>query len=400
MSLLERAAGRPLARPSLSTALDAGRRGLHAIRHSPVARPRDRADVFNLDLHIAVIADVQTQLHRRGLSLVDWTLSGHSWLAGRPRDPVAIVNERTFHSFGPRLTSRFRTLYASYLRSFRGFVAAYPPGFSLLYEGLGKPTLAVAATRYEWPCTHFAPHWEWLDAGLRAGVADGWLTLVANNKADAGYLEHYTGLRSMHIPSACAYTGLMYTGGRRAAVICTNGERLAGDVVRALTHDAVPLRSGLGARYSQADLYDHEALVFIPYNVSIMALFEHYHACAPIYVPDRAFLKELMREYPDDVLSSVSFCQVTGKPPARRPAGLDLNDLRDPLVVDWYLDRADFYDPEWMPHVRHFESWAHLDHLLATDDPREISAAMASERPQRLRRIDALWDELAWLDRL
>ncbi len=27
------------------------------------------------------------------------------------------------------------------------------------------------------------------------------------------------------------------------------------------------------------------AIVFIPYNVSIMALFEQYTACMPIYVP-------------------------------------------------------------------------------------------------------------------
>lgn len=374
---------------------DAVRRGLHAARHR-----RGRGDVFDLDMHVAVIADVRTQLDRRRLSLVDWTLSGHSWLAGRPRDPVAIVNERTFHSFGPRLASRFRRVYGSYLRSFSGFVATYPPGFALLYEGLGKPTLAVAATRYEWPCTHFAPHWEWLDDGLRAAVADGWLTLAANNKADADYMRHYTGLDAVHVPSACTYTGLTYTGRTAGAVICTNGERLAGDAVRALKHDAVPLRSGLGARYSQADLYDREALVFIPYNVSIMALSEHYTACAPIYVPDRAFLKELMTEYPDDALSSISFCQVTGQPPARRQDGLDLNDVRDPQVVDWYLDRADFYDAEWMPHIRQFESWRHLDQLLGTDDPREINARMAEERPERLRRIDALWDSLGWFDRV
>ena len=398
MSLLSRAAGRPLARPTPATLRDAARRGLHAARHSPLAH--GRGDVFDLDLHVAVIADVRTQLERHGRTLVDWTLSGHSWLVGRPRDPVAIVNERTFHSFGPRLARRFQRVYGPYLRSFRGFVATYPPGFSLLYAGLGKPTLAVAATRYEWPCTHFAPHWDWLDAGLRAGVEDGWLTLAANNKADADYLRHYTGLDAVHIPSACTYTGLTYTGRTPAAVICTNGERLADDAARALKHAAVPLRSGLGARYSQADLYDYEALVFIPYNVSIMALFEHYTACAPIYVPDRAFLKELMAEYPGDVLSSISFCQVTGQPPAKRPDGLDLNDVRDPQVVDWYLDRADFYDAEWMPHVRQFESWAHLDHLLAADDPHEISAAMAADKPERLRRIDALWDALGWFDRL
>jgi hypothetical protein len=394
--LIERAAGHPLGRPSLSNFQDATRRALHVTRHSRLARPGDRGDVFNLDLHVAVIADVRMQLERHGRSLVDWTLSGHSWVFGRQRDPVAIVNERTCHSFGPRMTKRFRRAYGSYLEGFRGFVATYPPCFALLYEHLGKPTLAVAATRYEWPFTHYAPHWDWLDAHLRAGLDAGWLTLIANNRADADYLESYTGLRAAHIPSACSYTGLTYTGRKSAAVICTS-DRLAGVIARELRREAIPLRQGLGQRYSQAELYDHRALVFIPYNVSIMALFEHYTACAPIYVPKRSFLKQLMNDYPADVLSSLSFCQVTGNPPAKRPEGLDLNDTGDEQVVDWYLDRADFYDPVWMPRIRQFESWAHLDLLLATDDAHSISARMAEERPERLRQIDALWDDLPWL---
>ncbi len=153
---LERVAARPLARPSRSTIDDAARRGAHVARHSearPVARPGRR------------LQPRPARRSHRGRphaarpscdsSLVDWTVSGHSWVFGRPRDPVAIVNERTWKSFGPRMARRFRRLYGSYLRSFRGFVATYPPCFALLYEGLDKPTLAIAATRYEWPFTHY-----------------------------------------------------------------------------------------------------------------------------------------------------------------------------------------------------------------------------------------------------
>jgi hypothetical protein len=373
---------------------------MHVARHTALAGSRERGDVFNLDLHVGVVSDVRTQLDRHGFGLVDWTISGHSWVFDRPRDPVAIVNEITWKSFGPRMARRFRRLYGSYLRTFRGFVVTHTPCFSLLYEGLGKPTLTVVSTRYEFPCTHHAPSWSWLDQHLRAGVDDGWLTLVANNRADADYIRHYTGLEVPHIPSACSYTGLTYTGRRPEVVIAWSNERLASSIAAELRHDAVALRSSLGPRYSWADLYDHRAIVFIPYNVSVMALFEHYTACAPIYVPSRPFLKELLAEYPGDVLGTLSFCQVTGHPPARHPDGLDLNDTRDEAVVDWYLDRADFYDPMWMPRIRQFESWEHLDHLLATDDPQAVSAEMAAERPERLRRIDALWDDLGWFAEL
>jgi len=284
--------------------------------------------------------------------------------------------------------------------TFRGFVVTHTPCFSLLYEGLDKPTLTVVSTRYEFPFTHYEPSWNWLDQGLTRAVDDGWLTLIANNRADADYLEHYSGLKAAYVPSICSYTGLTYTGTRSEAVICTGAGEIADSIRALLRHPSIPLRSGLGPRYRWADLYDHRALVFIPYNVSIMALFEHYTACAPIYVPDRSFLKELMAKYPADVLSSLSFSQVTGKSAAREPNGLDLNDVSDEAVVDWYLDRADFYDAEWMPRIRQFESWEHLDHLLMTDDPHAISAEMRAERPERMRRVSALWDELRWFEAL
>ena len=118
---------------------DTARRGLHAIRHSRPFRPA-RGDVFNLDLHVSVIADVRVALESRGLSLTDWSVSGHTWVFGRERDPVAVVNERTVHDFGEPAVRRFQRAYGSYLKGFRGFVATYPPCFSLLYRGLGAPT--------------------------------------------------------------------------------------------------------------------------------------------------------------------------------------------------------------------------------------------------------------------
>ena len=396
---MSRAAGRTLARPTPSTAIDAMQRGAHVLRNSRLGRRADPADVFNLDLHIAVVGDVGVELDRRGVSLTSWCLSAHAWVFDRSVEPVAFVNERTWFSFGPRMVRRFQRAYGSALESFRGYLATYPPCFALLYRGLGKPTLAVAATRYEWPFTRNAQLWDWLDEGLREGVAEGWLTLAANNRADADYVANYTGLKPAYIPSGCAYIAPTYTGRLRPAVVAAASERLAAEICQELRQEAVPLRTALGRRYTWAQLYDHRAIVLIPYNVSIMSLFEHYSACAPVYVPDRTFLKHLMATHPREVLSSLSFSQVIQQPAAKRGAR-DLNDLRDGDVVDWYLDRADFYDADWMPQLRLFESWSHLDHLLATDDHLAISYGMAAEKTERLRRIAALWDELDWLDTL
>jgi hypothetical protein len=376
---------------------DRAHRLRHELRHSYAGGHPPAGDVFNLDTHIAVIADVRTVLERRGLSLTSWSISGHTWVFDRERDAVGVVNERTWQAFRPELVHRFRRVYGSYLRRFRGYVATYPPCFALLYEGLPAPTLAVCATRYEWPFTHDAERWDWLDDALRAGVTTGWLTVVANNRADADYVANYTGVHPPHIPSACTYIPSAYSGRRRSVVVSTKRDVLAASICAELRQEAVPLRAGLGKRYRWRDLYDHRAIVVIPYNTSLMSLFEHYSACAPIYVPARPFLKELMKRYPAEVLSDLSFSQVTGTPASARPsATLDLNDIRDEEIVDWYLDRADFYDRTWMPAIREFESWGHLDHLIANDDHRAIADEMTAERPGRLARIASLWDDLAW----
>lgn len=376
------------------------RRTLHALRHTLPATAPPRGDVFNLDLHVAVVGDIRGVLEERGLSLTSWTLSGHAWLLGREPDPVAVVTESTWFDLDARRVKRFQRVYGRYLRPFPGFVATYPPAFALLYEEFPGPTLAVAATRYEWPFTRDAARWAWLDESLRAGVEGGTLTLVANNRADADYLANYTGLRPPAIPSACAYVP-RYTGTKPAVVVASKRDTLARSVAAELRHDAIALRAGLGKRYTWEELYDHRALVVVPYNVSVMSIFEHYTACAPVYVPTPEFLKELMAEHPTEVLSDLSFGQVVGAAVAPRPdVDVDLNDVRDPQVVDWFLERADFYDPQWMPHVRLFESWAHLDHLLGTDDHAAISARMAADAPERRARIAALWDRVDWFDRV
>jgi hypothetical protein len=370
----------------------------HELRHSRFVRAPRAGDVFNLDAHIAVIADIGGALESRGASLTSWSISGHGWVFGREPDPVGVINERTWQAFSPKLVKRFRRVYGGYLRQFRGYIATYPPCFALLYEDLPSPTLAVCATRYEWPFTHDAARWDWLDEAIRRGGTTGALTVIANNRADADYVANYTGLDPLHIPSACTYVSSTYTGRQESVVVCTKRDILAASICSELESDAIPLRAGLGKHYSWADLYDHRAIVVIPYNTSLMSLFEHYSACAPIYVPTRTFLKQLMKEFPAEVLSDLSFTQITGMPAVARPsAGLDLNNTRDDEIVDWYLDRADFYDRAWMPAIREFESWVHLDHLLADDDHRAIADEMIAERLPRLARIASLWDDVQWM---
>src|SRR5919202_935404 len=98
-------------------ALSRGRVGIRSSprRRGPPPRARTRSSRGS-----SRSADVRVALESRGLALTDWSLSGHTWVFGRRRDPVAVVKEHTWPAFGPRMIERFRRLYGSYLAGFRG----------------------------------------------------------------------------------------------------------------------------------------------------------------------------------------------------------------------------------------------------------------------------------------
>ncbi len=175
VKLLERAVGRPVSRPSRSTMLR--RRPARCTRCSAI-RPsagRENAATYSTWTYTSPsIVEIRTHLERHGLSLVNWTLSGTAGLFGRgagsrrDRQRAHVELIRATHGDGAS-----NALYGSYLRSFDGFIAGYPPCFSLLYEGPRASRRSSSRRRgTSSRTTHYAPHWTWLDEHLRTGVEE------------------------------------------------------------------------------------------------------------------------------------------------------------------------------------------------------------------------------------
>jgi hypothetical protein len=55
--------------------------------------------------------------------------------------------------------------------------------------------------------------------------------------------------------------------------------------------------------------------VYVPYNVSIMSLFEQYTANFPLFFPTKPYLRDLFAANSDRVLSQLSHNQYLGLPP-------------------------------------------------------------------------------------
>mmetsp|Transcript_4554 Transcript_4554/g.7667 ORF Transcript_4554/g.7667 Transcript_4554/m.7667 type:complete len:362 (+) Transcript_4554:132-1217(+) len=257
----------------------------------------EQVRLFNLDLHIAVIADVKhilAELFGANVAIVEWSMSTHSWVFGRDPARVAHVNQHTFLQLDQEAIRQFQSEYDATLVGYDGFVVTHTPVFALLFEKYGKPIIVVNSCRYDNPAcwTSNEACFHWINERLSAMHASGQLTLVNNNKADREYLWLGCGIRAPWIPSLCGYTNTMWTGKRNTWLLMSRQEGclLARRVPKSLL---VTRKEALGERYEWSELFAFAGVVLIPYEVSTMTLFELYSANVPLIMPSQSLLCSL-----------------------------------------------------------------------------------------------------------
>lgn len=346
---------------------------------------------FNLDLHISVIADVKNIFESLGHEVVDWSISGHTWVFGKSRNQVDIVNENTWSTLNKEMCDRFYERYKDFLSQFDGFIVTHTPAFALLYEKCNKPIIIVNSTRYESPFTRKPESWKWLNNYLKEGVRNNRIFIVSNNKGDSHYLRYYTGIESDVIPSLCLYTNLKYRG--------TNNKFYCHGILGSFAPEWTKVATDIGlftrlpSGYSWEDLYNLKGIVHFPYQVSTMSLFEYYSANIPLFFPTKEFLFKLYNLYPQDILGQLSF--LGREDLLARPLPLnDPNNILNHDIIKLWIDLADYYDVENMPHIQYFNSFNELDRLLKMSNCREISQKMEEHNKIRQARAFKKWQEI------
>ena len=318
------------------------------------------ARLFNLDLHISVIADIRAGLDSERELLQTWSVSGANAVMRRvysEPDPVDVVNARTWKGLDPAMIEAFQHRYARFLIRFDGFISTYPPSFSQLFGGLDRPQLVVAATRYEAPYTNQPRQWRAFDAFLAREIESKRLVLAANNRGDRDYIKVHTGLEPVLAPSLCDYTGMRWRPGGDRRIIFTKSRRLAHDLERMSGGRWRSSTSHFPHGYQWRDIERAAEVFVVPYNVSTMTLFELATAGIPVAVPSRDLLVSWAQGGEHGALTELTFSQVAGQPPVRRDA---IHDPMHPDFFHWWLDRADFYDRALMPNVREVGSLQEL----------------------------------------
>jgi len=314
---------------------------------------------FNIDLHISVIADLKKIFTELGHEVTDKSLSDHTWVFNRTKDNVKIINGENWRNLNQKMCDDFYEAYKDELSEYDGFIVAYPCTFAMLYEKFNKPIIIVAAIRYEFPFTQSIEKWKWFNNFLTEGIKNKKIFMVANNKADADYAKAFLGTDIDHIPSLCEYTNEYHNPIQSTWLSKSPKIKFNFDGTNIIDS------STLG-NHQWKDLYSFSGIVHFPYSISTMSIFEQYTAGVPLLLPTKRFAKKLYFEN-NILFSELNFNQVLHMPPVGtlmpQYLNLDLNNYTSEQVVDFFLDRADFYDKDFMPSINFFDSFEELIEL-------------------------------------
>jgi hypothetical protein len=333
--------------------------------------------MFTLDLHTSVVRDLRESLEKNQIRVERFSISGASYLFNEPNLRLPFISRKTWRSIGDVNIRGFQRLFQGILDKAQYFLVTFTFSFVLIFENLGKPILAVNATRYESPFTFDEIGFRNLNGKLETLSKLGLLSVISNNAGDRDYLNWFTGIETKHIPSLCSYSAKHSPSISTWLIQSRNldlGREISQKTLNAkLVEDVFP--SG----YSHEDFAKFAGVILIPYNISTMRLFELSTSGMPVRIPS----DRLLREWSGlpGVLSELSWVQIVGtKCPIwlrDTPADPEWSDF-----LDWWLDRADWKNKEFFPNVSTFDS---LDELSTLPPPFTLDSV--NQRNETIRRL-------------
>ena len=249
--------------------------------------------LFNLDLHVAVIADVKNvmkELYGNDVEITSWSISGHRKMFGLGPESVDVVNESTWTNINEDMIDSWNIRYSWFMLQFDGFIVTHSPVFSMLFERYGKPIICVNSCRYDLPyCWTKQP--SNLNVALRRMVERKQLTIVSNNTNDQKYIKEGAGIVTPIIPSLCQYIGVKYSPIGEGAILFGNtyyGRRELFPPGEWLIYKP--------KNYSYQYVMRFKAIVHVPYDCSTMTMNEHYFAGCPLFFPTKRFYKQCVKD--------------------------------------------------------------------------------------------------------
>jgi len=265
--------------------------------------------IWSNDYHISPINDLKYLLKPFGVTFIDKSLSGHCHITNtcQGRKTLKIINYHNAMNLDPSLIPRFYEAYKNdaELQSVDAFVCFHPASMCELFMPFNKTLLVIASTRYELG-RHGADRWaKWNNnlmeiAKIPSNVVGG------NNRYDVEYIKHFTGIEPQLLSSYCGYLADKYAPSRSGFLLAPIHHAGFGKTFMSeyktccknvsCTAELISLRSKY-PHYRYSDLAAHAGIVYIPYQVSVMSLFEQYRMNIPLFFPSLELLTAWQYEH-------------------------------------------------------------------------------------------------------
>ncbi|CAF0805270.1 unnamed protein product [Rotaria sp. Silwood1] len=273
------------------------------------------------------------------------------------------------------------------------FVCFHPVSMCELYMQFNRSIIIISSTRYE--LSRFEPEqWKKLNENLKKISQDPKNIIAANNLYDAEYIRYFTGINVTLLPSFCNYTNSDYNPTREEFLLAPIHASYFDALFKKLLKNSldqyqkhkikiIPIRS-IYRNYKYSDLTNHPAIIHVPYQVSIMSLFEQYRMNIPLLFPSLDLLTKWHYEY--GVVNEKTWDQILDgvRPKRSRIKGIltnvpDPNSDLDRTAIRYWLNFSDYY--QW-PHIIYYESVEDLIEKLTSTDFRMISKKMKEYNKQ------------------
>jgi hypothetical protein len=235
--------------------------------------------LYNVDLHISVIRDLQDIFAELGHTIDSDSLSGHTWVMEIPKASIPLLEANINQIVEKELWKDFHREYKGKLKEYDAFVVTYPPLFSMLFKEFNKPIILQIPIRYDWNVVEKPKELAIFHEFLKQDN----VFCCANNMLDKMYFEDRVGKTCEYIPSLCRYTGMKYNPTRTDFLVYDNARMF--DISNTVNRSTLQ-------RHKWSDIEKFKGVIHVPYNTSTMSIFEAYQAGIPLFVPDRYLLLE------------------------------------------------------------------------------------------------------------
>lgn len=406
---------------------------------------------WSSDFHISPIADVkglfQSWSRAKGYYIIDESVSGHCKLTHTCGKNLRVINRNNGLGLGSCPNELKREFYREYARDERmnyvdAFFCHHATGLCEMFMSFGRPLIVVVSTRYEIGRTD-AWAWNRLNANLIAIASNLRNTIAANNRYDAEYVKHFTGLKYVPvIPNSCNYitetwkpsqpeilvgpgrisvpgkkmlrdelkvaaavaAGKVKDGGARKKLRIKKAgiNKVEPRIAKSAHHVTWPLkfisiREKYG-RFEYSDLAGHPAIVLIPYQVSIMSVFEYYRMGIPLFAPSVKLLarwqfeKRVMHELTWSCVRKECEKASSIRGHSDSPHGdRDPNDMSSIENIEYWIKYADFYE---LPEITLYDSWADLFEKIMSADLDSIHQRMMAHNEEQKEKIRVEWTKI------